>query len=55
MERAYRDGKVRAIGVSNFQAGRFFDFAHYVEVKPMVNQLQCWHAHPAVGHRGCSC
>ena len=30
MEKAYRDGKVRAIGVSNFQAGRFFD-----------NQLQC--------------
>ena len=41
MERAYREGKVRAIGVSNFQAGRFFDFAHYVELKPMVNQLQC--------------
>jgi len=41
MEKAYKDGKVRAIGVSNFQAGRFFDFAHYVEVKPMVNQLQC--------------
>ena len=41
MEKAYRAGKVRAIGVSNFLAGRFFDFAHYVEVKPMVNQLQC--------------
>ena len=41
MEKAYRDGKVRAIGVSNFQAGRFFDFAHYTEVKPMVNQLEC--------------
>ena len=41
MEKAYREGKVRAIGVSNFQAGRFFDFAHYVELKPMVNQLQC--------------
>ena len=41
MEQAYREGKVRAIGVSNFQAGRFFDFAHYVELKPMVNQLQC--------------
>ena len=41
MEKAYRDGKVRAIGVSNFQAGRFFDFAHYADVKPMVNQLQC--------------
>ena len=41
MEKAYRAGKVRAIGVSNFQSGRFFDFAHYVDVKPMVNQLQC--------------
>lgn len=41
MEKAYRDGKTRAIGVSNFQQARFFDFAHYVDVKPMVNQLQC--------------
>mgnify|MGYP000845076861 FL=1 len=41
MEKACRSGKVRAIGVSNFQAGRFFDFAHYVDIKPMINQLQC--------------
>jgi len=41
MEKAYRSGKVRAIGVSNFQARRFFEFAHYVDVKPMINQLQC--------------
>ena len=41
MEKAYQDCKVRAIGVSNFQAGRFFDLAHYVDIKPMVNQLQC--------------
>jgi diketogulonate reductase-like aldo/keto reductase len=41
MEKAYRDGKVRAIGVSNFQEARFFDFAHYVDIKPMINQLQC--------------
>lgn len=41
MEKAYKTGKVRAIGVSNFQAGRFFDFAHFVDLKPMVNQLQC--------------
>ena len=41
MERAYKAGKVRAIGVSNFQAARFFDLAHYVDIKPMVNQLQC--------------
>ena len=41
MEEAYRQGKLRAIGVSNFQEARFFDFQHYVEIKPMVNQLQC--------------
>lgn len=41
MEKAYKEGKVRAIGVSNFQSARFFDFAHYVDVKPMINQLQC--------------
>ena len=49
MEKAYRAGKVRAIGVSNFQAGRFFDFAHYVGIKPMVNQLQC---NPLVQQQG---
>lgn len=41
MEKAYRDGKARAIGVSNFQKGRFYDFAYHADVKPMVNQLQC--------------
>ena len=41
MEKALRDGKVRAIGVSNFQAGRFVDFAMHVDVKPAMNQLQC--------------
>lgn len=49
MEKAYRAGKVRAIGVSNFQAGRFYDFAHYVDIKPMVNQLQC---NPLVQQQG---
>ena len=49
MEKAYRAGKVRAIGVSNFQVGRFYDFAHYVDVKPMVNQLQC---NPLVQQQG---
>ncbi|WP_455064940.1 aldo/keto reductase [Prevotella nigrescens] len=41
MEKAYKDGKTRAIGVSNFQAGRFFDFVNFTDTKPMVNQLQC--------------
>ncbi len=40
MEKALEEGKARAIGVSNFQSGRFFDFAHFVGVKPMMNQLQ---------------
>ena len=41
MEKALAEGKVRAIGVSNFQAGRFLDFALHVDVKPAMNQLQC--------------
>lgn len=41
MEKALKSGKARAIGVSNFQAGRFVDFAMHVDVKPMMNQLQC--------------
>ena len=41
MEKAYKDGKTRAIGVSNFQVGRFFDFVNFADTKPMVNQLQC--------------
>ncbi|MBR4564397.1 MAG: aldo/keto reductase [Paludibacteraceae bacterium] len=41
MEKAYKAGKVRAIGVSNFQACRFYDFASSVDIKPAVNQLQC--------------
>ena len=40
MEKALEQGKVRAIGVSNFQAGRFVDLALKVNVKPMVNQLE---------------
>lgn len=40
MENALEQGKVRAIGVSNFQAGRFVDLALKANVKPMVNQLE---------------
>ena len=41
MEAAWHAGKARAIGVSNFQACRFYDFARAVDIKPAVNQLQC--------------
>lgn len=40
MERAYREGKVRAIGVSNFHYDRFVDLAENVEIKPAVNQIE---------------
>lgn len=40
MEEAYKAGKARAIGVSNFYPDRFLDIAHFAEVKPAVNQLE---------------
>lgn len=40
MEKALAAGKVRAIGVSNFQVGRFVDLALHIEVPPAVNQLE---------------
>lgn len=40
LERAYREGLVRAIGVSNLVPGRFVDLQAHVEIKPMVNQVE---------------
>lgn len=40
MEEAYRAGKVRAIGVSNFYPDRYLDLAHFAEIKPAVNQVE---------------
>ena len=40
MEKAYKDGKTRAIGVSNFFPDRFVDLCNFVEIKPMVNQME---------------
>lgn len=40
MEEAYRAGKVRAIGVSNFYPDRFIDIAEFNEIKPAVNQVE---------------
>ena len=37
MERAYREGKARAIGVSNFYPDRLIDLQAHVEIKPMVD------------------
>lgn len=40
MEEAYRAGKARAIGVSNFYPDRFIDIAEFCAVKPAVNQVE---------------
>ena len=40
MEEYYKVGKLRAVGVSNFFPDRFVDFVHFVEIKPMVNQVE---------------
>ena len=40
MEEAYREGKVRAIGVSNFYPDRLIDLYHFAEIKPSVNQIE---------------
>ena len=40
MEEAYKAGRVRAIGVSNFSPNRFIDLQHFVEIKPAVNQIE---------------
>jgi diketogulonate reductase-like aldo/keto reductase len=40
LEEAYREGKLRAIGVSNFYPDHLIDLASNVDVKPMVNQVE---------------
>lgn len=40
MQKAYRDGMVRAIGLSNFYEARFVDLTENMEVKPAVVQLE---------------
>ena len=40
MEEAYRAGKLRAIGVSNFYPDRFIDLCEFSEIPPMVNQVE---------------
>jgi len=40
MEELYREGKVRAIGVSNFQPDRVMDIISFNEIVPAVNQIE---------------
>lgn len=40
MEEAYREGKIKAIGVSNFYPDRLIDICHFTEIIPAVNQVE---------------
>lgn len=40
LEEAYKEGKLRAIGVSNFYPDHFIDLASNVEIIPAVNQVE---------------
>lgn len=41
LEDAYKEGKLRAIGVSNFQISNLKNLMETCEIKPMVNQILC--------------
>jgi diketogulonate reductase-like aldo/keto reductase len=40
MEKLYREGKARAIGVCNFKKRHFEKLFPYCEIKPMVNEIE---------------
>lgn len=40
LETLYREGKVRAIGVSNFNSARLMDLCLHCKIKPSVNQVE---------------
>jgi len=40
MEEAYKEGKLRAIGVSNFYPDRLIDLCRFTDIPPMVNQVE---------------
>ena len=35
----YAEGKIKAIGISNFYPDRMVDLANFARIKPMVNQV----------------
>lgn len=40
LERIYKEGKAKSIGVSNFWPNRLVDLCGHVEIKPMINQIE---------------
>jgi len=40
LEKYYKEGKIRAIGISNFDPARMMDLMAWNEIKPVVNQIE---------------
>lgn len=40
LEDLYKEGKLRAIGISNHYADRMVEFANFTTIKPMINQME---------------
>lgn len=48
MEELYREGRIRAIGISNFHPDRVMDFLMHHEIPPAVNQIETHPFHQQV-------
>ena len=51
MERLYKEGRIRAIGVTSFSNERLQDLFLHNEIKPAVNQIEChplWNRKPLI-------
>ncbi|TQR09243.1 aldo/keto reductase [Psychrobacillus soli] len=48
LETLYKDGRVKAIGVSNFQIHHLEDLMKVAEIKPMINQVE---SHPRLSQK----
>lgn len=47
LEKAYKEGKIRAIGLSNFQTDQIQEVIDQGEIRPMIMQVECHPYFPA--------
>lgn len=52
MEELYKEGKIRAIGVSNFQQDRLMDLIAFNKIVPAINQVETHPFHQQVEDQG---
>ena len=48
LEDLYDEGKIKAIGISNFYPDRMVDLASFTRIKPMINQIEIHPYHQQV-------